>query len=765
MTTDTHLADAADGKNDRNNEVFTSGSVPVRQSNIRFMNLVPDLALPKGVPRDRLAYVAGAYIVLWLTFWYSAKLLDVLGGASLWFLPAGLRFFSYMVLGWPALVLELTVVLVANLVQLVISGIPAPVLLSAQMGWLVYDWCALPVTYAAVLLPLRQKISGQFDLVRPEHSLLFIGTALVASTLGAIVGTLHLVLAGIVPQGIAVQALGSWLIGDFIGMVTLTPLLLVRGWPPLKKFLEMGRWGPVGITGEGATDRHSDLQVTLGAMLALLLVFGLPRAMQWTQQTPLASLLLLLPLVATALRYGLRSAVLMVFLLDSGLILSVTLLQQQSVALQYQLVMIAIALVGLWLGGAVTSRNRLISSQAEELRTEVARQTLALQQANEELHEQRAAAEQANLEKSRFLASASHDLRQPAHALGLFIDRLDQLSIEPQSKGLVASAKEAVREMQDMLDGMFDLSRLDVDSTQARIDSFPVKPLFDALRTGLANEAAAKGLRMRVRPSAAWLHSDATLLRRILLNLVNNSIRYTSSGSILVACRPTRSGTHARLEVWDSGIGIAPEHQVNVFKEFYQVANPQRDRSAGLGVGLSIVERCCRLLELPLSLRSVLGGGTRVTVVVPLAKAEPKVSVDEADLSSFSDALGVRHVMVIEDDAMGREALAGLLESWGYSVIAVESAKLAAINFQNGPPPDFIISDLRLGDGVNGIEAVDMLRRLAGQQTAACLISGDTDTQAREQAQAAGLVLLSKPVRPAKLRATLRHLSLPVAVD
>jgi signal transduction histidine kinase len=473
----------------------------------------------------------------------------------------------------------------------------------------------------------------------------------------------------------------------------------------------------------------------------------------------------LLPLVATALRYGLRSAVLMVFLLDSGLILSVTLLQQQSVALQYQLVMTAIALVGLWLGGAVTSRNRLISSQAEELRTEVARQTLALQLANEELHEQRAAAEQANREKSRFLASASHDLRQPAHALGLFIDRLDQVSIDYQSTRLVASATEAVREMQDMLEGMFDLSRLDVDSTQTRLESFPVKTLFDALRTGLANEATAKGLCLRVRPSNVWLDSDPNLLRRILLNLVNNSIRYTSSGSILVACRPTRGGTHARIEVWDSGIGIAPEHQEHVFKEFYQVANPQRDRRSGLGVGLSIVERCCRLLELPLSLRSVLGGGTRVTVVVPLANAKPMVNDEGQGIASSSDALGGVHVMVIEDDALGREALTGLLESWGYSVSAAESAKIAAARFQKNRPPDIIISDLRLGGGINGIEAVDMLRSLAGQKIAACLISGDTDTHAREQAQAAGLVLLSKPVRPAKLRATLRHLSLPVAVD
>jgi signal transduction histidine kinase/ActR/RegA family two-component response regulator len=724
------------------------------------MRSLPDLALPKGVPRDRLVYAAGAYMILWLAFWYSAKLLDVLGGASLWFLPVGLRFFSFVLLGWPALALELTVVLVANLLQFVTSGHTVPGLLSAQMGWLIYDWCALPITYSTVLLPLRRKIGGQLDLARPTHSLLFVSAALVASALGAIAGTLHLVLAGIIPQEEGVYAFGSWLIGDFIGIVTLAPLLLVRGWPSVKHFLKTGRWDGANTSNVSWTVRsRPDLHTTFGAMLALLLVFGISRYTNSTRQEPLVALLLLLPLVAAALRYGLSGAVLMVLLLDSGLVLSVSLLQQQSMGLQYQLVMIAIALVGLWLGGAVESRNRLMTAHTEELRTEVARQTLALIQANQELREKRAEAERANLEKSRFLASASHDLRQPAHALGMFIDRLDQLTYDAQSKGLVVSAKAAVREMQDMLDDMFDLSRLDIKSTQTQIQSFPLNTLFDALRSGLANEATAKGLRFRVRPSEVWLRSDSTLLRRILLNLVNNSIRYTSSGSILVACRPTHGGTHARIEVWDSGIGIAPEDQEKVFQEFYQVANPQRNRKLGLGVGLSIVERCCRLLELPLSLQSVLGGGTRVTVTVPLTDAKPQVPDEDILRSSVPSILSGCKVMVIEDDEMGREALAGLLASWGYSVIAVEGAKMAADRLKKDQLPDIIISDLRLGDGINGIEAVRMLRSLADQKIPACVISGDTDGQVRQQVEAAGLILLSKPVRPAKLRSVLRHLT------
>lgn len=349
------------------------------------MKPLPDLHLPKGVQRDRLVHAAGVYIVLWLTLWYSAKLLDVLGGASLWFLPAGLRFFSFILLGWPALALELTAVLAANLLQFMTSGLPAPSLLSAQMCWLVYDWCALPIAYGAVLLPLRRQMGGQLDLVRPAHSLLFASAALATSALGAVVGTLHLVFAGIIARSEGAHALGSWLIGDFIGIVTLTPLLLVRGWPRLRHFLEDGRWHGFERSVTSSAHRRQDLHTTLAAALALLLVFGIPRYFQWTQPFPLFALLLLLPLVATALRYGLRGVVLSVFLLDSGLVLAIALLQHQALALQYQVVMIAIASVGLWLGGAVESRNRLMADHTEELVNEVARRTLALQQANGEL--------------------------------------------------------------------------------------------------------------------------------------------------------------------------------------------------------------------------------------------------------------------------------------------------------------------------------------------------------------------------------------------
>lgn len=378
----------------------------------------------------------------------------------------------------------------------------------------------------------------------------------------------------------------------------------------------------------------------------------------------------------------------------------------------------------------------------------------------EMLREKKEAAETANKAKAQFLSSASHDLRQPAHALGLLMDQLARLSTDPQSKDLVSSANAAVREMQDLLDSMFDLSQLDADSTQTHVQVFAVNTVLDAVRSGLESDALAKGLRLRIRPCAAWLESDPSLLRRILLNLVSNAIRYTRQGTVLVACRPTRAGTHMRLEVWDSGIGIAAKDQQKVFQEFYQVGNPQRDRRQGLGVGLSIVERCCRLLQHPLSLRSQLMAGTRVRVEVPLAKAIAMERPDAEGAPWPPHEGNSQHILLIEDDAMGRLAMAGLLESWGYAVIAVESAQQAADGLKPDQPPDLIISDLRLGDGVNGIEAVALLRAMSGRKIAACLVSGDTHSHARQQVEASGLVLLSKPVRPAKLRSLIRHLLL-----
>ncbi len=390
----------------------------------------------------------------------------------------------------------------------------------------------------------------------------------------------------------------------------------------------------------------------------------------------------------------------------------------------------------------LTSMHDITERKAIEVKLEVARLK----------------SENASQAKSRFLASASHDLRQPAHALGMFVARLAGLPNDVPTRHLVDCMDASVRAMQDMLDGLFDMSRLDSEPTLVSKIALPIEGIFGQLRHSLSGTASDKGLRLRIRPSKAWVESNPDLLHRILLNLVNNAVRYTPQGSVLVACRPTNDGTQLRIEVRDSGIGIDAQHHEEIFQEFFQINNQQRDRSKGMGVGLSIVDRACRMLKHPLLIHSALGHGTRFTLIVPLATPKAGGTYEGATgLTPTIDFNGLR-ALLIEDDELGRMGLASLLDSWGCTVMVAEGAQTACDLYVPERAPDIIISDFRLGGGVNGIEAVDRLSALAGRRIAACLISGDTDANLIQQAKAARLTLLQKPVRPAKLRNLMRHL-------
>lgn len=370
-------------------------------------------------------------------------------------------------------------------------------------------------------------------------------------------------------------------------------------------------------------------------------------------------------------------------------------------------------------------------------------------------------AERESQAKSRFLASASHDLRQPAHALGMFVARLSELPNDAQTKYLVDCMDASVRAMQDMLDGFFDISRLDFEQGHTNKVVFPINDVLNRLRLGFSGAALDKGLRMHIRPSKAWIETDQDLLSRALVNLLSNAIRYTQEGSILVACRPTGDGKQLRIEVRDSGIGIAPQYHEEIFQEFFQIANPQRDRSKGLGLGLNIVSRISGFLNLPLALRSTPGCGTRFTLTVPVG--EPQADEQCKDINKSSekvDFYGLR-ALLIEDDSLCSAGLATLLTSWGFSVVVAEGAQMACDLYRHDEAPDVIISDFRLAGGINGIEGLEMLNAIAGRRIAACMISGDIDASVRQQSQAAGLTLLQKPVRPAKLRNLLRHLVQP----
>ena len=376
-----------------------------------------------------------------------------------------------------------------------------------------------------------------------------------------------------------------------------------------------------------------------------------------------------------------------------------------------------------------------------------------------ELRDKKNEAEDATRAKSRFLAAASHDLRQPTHALGMFIARLGQLPLDPPTRQLVGSVEASVRAMQDLLDGLMDLSRLDAGAVTVNLKAVALQTVLNAVRSALDPLAAEKSLRLRFRPTNLWVLSDAMLLQRIVMNLVHNALRYTEKGTVLVACRPTADGLSVRLEVWDSGVGISPEHQDGIFKEFYQVENAARDRAQGMGLGLSIVQRSANLLKHPLTLRSSLGHGSRFTITLPRTDAA-LVSEDLPVEPPPMVSLAGTRVLLVEDDSNARLAVGELLESWGCTVYAGASALTAMAMHERQSDWDVILSDYRLGDGDNGLAVVARLRAYAGRTVPACLMSGDTDSELMQAAKDAGLPLLHKPVRPAKLRSVLRRLTM-----
>ena len=377
-----------------------------------------------------------------------------------------------------------------------------------------------------------------------------------------------------------------------------------------------------------------------------------------------------------------------------------------------------------------------------------------------ELRDKKNEAEDATRAKSRFLAAASHDLRQPTHALGMFVARLSQLPLEGPVKQLVARVDESVRAMQDLLDDLLDVSRLDAGAVVVNLRPVAVGAVLQLVAKALEPLAAEKGLRLKVRPTSAWVLTDGVLLHRMVMNLVHNALRYTDAGSVLVACRISADGQVARLEVWDSGVGISLEHQTDIFREFYQVGNSGRDRAYGLGLGLNIVQRSAALLGHQLRVRSAPGRGSRFSISLP--RAEPTGVATEAATNEAAAIVSLEgtRVLLIEDDAFARTAVVELLESWGCTVFAGHTALAAMAAHEQHADWDVILSDYRLSAGDNGLLAIERLRAYAGRDVPAGLMSGDTDSALMQAAKQANLPLLHKPVRPAKLRSLLRRLTM-----
>jgi signal transduction histidine kinase/FixJ family two-component response regulator len=365
--------------------------------------------------------------------------------------------------------------------------------------------------------------------------------------------------------------------------------------------------------------------------------------------------------------------------------------------------------------------------------------------------------ELANAAKSRFLAAASHDLRQPLHALGLFIAQL-RAEADPEEKDrLLGRIDAAVIAMSELFNALLDISKLDGGILAPNKTDFPVALLLKRIEATFVETAREKGLRLRVVPSNLSVRSDFILLERILLNLVSNAARYTKTGGIVIGCR--RRGAFLRIDVCDSGIGIPDDQQQNIFSEFYQIAGPERSGNhSGLGLGLAIVDRLGRLLDHPIELTSRVGRGSRFSVSVPIVTA-PVETVPVRPVETSFNPLHGKSILVIDDDERICESMQGLLHGWGCRVTTADSgvAALSALA-DRGEGPDLIVCDYRLANGLSGIVAIEQVRRAIGAEIPAILVTGDTAPERLRDASESGFQLLHKPVPPMTLRALLSRL-------
>ncbi|HEX7815277.1 hybrid sensor histidine kinase/response regulator [Dyella sp.] len=376
-----------------------------------------------------------------------------------------------------------------------------------------------------------------------------------------------------------------------------------------------------------------------------------------------------------------------------------------------------------------------------------------------ELARKNTALETASIAKARFLAAASHDLRQPLYALTLFSSSLAENECDPLRLDRIAHIQECVEALDHLFTELLDLSRLETGAMQLEISEFPVDHVFDEVSRNFRLIAEQHELRLVVRPTSLWVRTDRTMLARILNNLVSNALRYTREGGVLVGARRQADGT-VRVDVWDTGSGIAPEHQMRVFDEFYRVdthgcgehdSGPRR----GLGLGLATVQRLAELLDTQVKLKSRVGRGSIFSFHVPEAPVHPAFPspADERAL----DVSGMR-VLVIDDEPAILSGIRYLLRSWGCDVAVAEDRVQAMEAAEYWPiAPDLVISDLRLRDGESGLDilaALDQHYGLSHPSTgfARLLITGETRSDRLREIMAAKIPVLYKPVSPEQLR-------------
>jgi signal transduction histidine kinase/CheY-like chemotaxis protein len=400
---------------------------------------------------------------------------------------------------------------------------------------------------------------------------------------------------------------------------------------------------------------------------------------------------------------------------------------------------------------ALHDSDRQLRRAAETLEQRVAERTA-------ELEASRAEAEAANLGKTRFIAAASHDLLQPLHAARLFTAAMIDRDPGNDLGGKIDASLGAV---ESLLDALLDISKLDAGAFKPEKRPFALQPMFESLGTAFAPVAARRDVDLVIVRTRAFVDTDPAFLRRILQNLLSNALRYGGAEGrpqrVVLGCR--REGEFLRLEVKDNGPGIAEDKQAIIFDEFVRL-QPEDDRpreERGLGLGLAIVDRIARMLELPVRISSAPGQGSTFSVLVPRVAAVAGLPAAAPAVPPRPQVEAESFVLCIDNEARVREAMAALLGGWGCRVAtAATKAEALACVAEAGRLPDLVLADLHLDEGPDGLDVVDLLRKAWNRAVPAALITADRDPTLRARARARQVELLLKPVKPAALRALLR---------
>jgi signal transduction histidine kinase/CheY-like chemotaxis protein len=398
-----------------------------------------------------------------------------------------------------------------------------------------------------------------------------------------------------------------------------------------------------------------------------------------------------------------------------------------------------------------------VRARTEELKSALDR----LERTNEQLMLARDVAERANRFKTGFFTAVGHDLLQPLHAARLSLSALGEMHDDKQHKRLIGQADHALSTIEELLRTILDLSKLESGALKPLLQPVEISDLFRSVLVDIEPIARDKQLLLSMRTGPVTVTSDPLMLRRILQNLLANAVQYTEHGRVLLASR--KRGSQLRIDVWDTGPGIAPSEQSKIFEEFHRGAAGQRSHAGGFGIGLAIIARMADALGHRIELRSEAGRGTRFSVYVPLSdvvleRAAPLAGGKLA--ASRAYGLASSKVAVIDNDVGVREAMRSLLDNWGCEarILAGLADVETMIASEPGFRPDIILADYHLDNGDSGLSAVERLREARGAEIPAVVITADHSTDVTDAVMSMGCEILRKPVRPAELRALITHL-------